>query len=73
MVVEQTPRVVEKFKKQGYPITDESVSSGDLQATKLDDFHSVLEAKTYRRRSRVLRSVRAFEPGLNEIIFIRPC
>jgi predicted glycoside hydrolase/deacetylase ChbG (UPF0249 family) len=71
MVIEQTPRVTEKFKKQGYPITDESIK---LMATyklpKLDDFHSVLEGKTYEeKRQKFYDQVRAFEPGLNEIIF----
>jgi chitin disaccharide deacetylase len=71
MVVEQTPRVVDKFKKQGYPITDESIKLlATYKLPKLDDFHAVLEGKTYEeKRQKFYDQVRAFEPGLNEIIF----
>ena len=71
MVVDQTPRVVEKFKKQGYPITEQSTALvATYKLPKLDDFHSVLEAKTYEeKKQKFYDQVRAFEPGLNEIIF----
>ncbi|HEX3725030.1 MAG TPA: polysaccharide deacetylase family protein [Pirellulales bacterium] len=71
MVVEQSPRVVEKFKKQGYPITDESIKLLETyKLPKLDDFHGVLEAKTYdEKRQKFYEQVRDFSPGLNEIIF----
>ena len=71
MVVEQSPRVVAKFKKQGYPITDESIKLlATYKLPKLDDFHSVLEGKTYEeKRQKFYDQIRDFQPGLNEIIF----
>ena len=51
MVIEQTPEVIAKFRKQGYPITDESLKViAEYKLPKLDDFHSVLEGKTYEEK-----------------------
>ena len=71
MVVEQTPRVIEKFKKQGYPITEESIAVlADLQAAQARRFHSVLEGKNYEeKKQKFYELVRCLPPGLNEIIF----
>lgn len=71
MVVEQTPRVIAKFKKQGYPITDASVKVLEgYKLPKLDDFHAVPEGKTYEeKKENFFELVRSMEPGLNEIIF----
>jgi predicted glycoside hydrolase/deacetylase ChbG (UPF0249 family) len=71
MVVEMTPRTVEKFKKQGYPITDESMKLvADYPLPKLDDMHAVVEGKTYEeKREKFFEQLRLFPPGLNEIIF----
>lgn len=71
MVVEQTPAVLEKFKKQGYPITDESIKIlADYKLPKLDDFNSAPEAKTYEeKREKFIQLVQSLSPGLNEIIF----
>ncbi len=71
MVIEMTPHTVEKFTKQGYPITKQMT---DLLASytlpKLDDFHAVGEGKTYEiKRQKLLEQLRLFRPGLNEIIF----
>jgi predicted glycoside hydrolase/deacetylase ChbG (UPF0249 family) len=71
MVIEMTPRTIEKFKKQGYPISDASLKLlAAYTLPKLDDFHSVVEGKTYEeKRQKLLDQLRAFEPGLNEIIY----
>ncbi len=71
MVVEQTPRVTAKFRKQGYPITDESIKVlSTYKLPKLDDFHAVGEGKTYEeKKENFFVLVRSMEPGINEIIF----
>ena len=71
MVVEQSPAVIEKFKKQGYPITAESMEVlAAYKLPKLDDFNSVAEGKTYEeKREKFFQLVRSLSPGLNEIIF----
>jgi predicted glycoside hydrolase/deacetylase ChbG (UPF0249 family) len=71
MVIEMTPRVLEKFRKQGYPITEDSVKfMSTYKLPKLDDFHSVVEAKSYEeKKQKFYEQVRDFEPGINEIIF----
>jgi predicted glycoside hydrolase/deacetylase ChbG (UPF0249 family) len=71
MVVEQSPAVVAKFKKQGYPITDESIKLlATYRLPKLDDFNSVGEGKTYEeKREKFFDLVRSLSPGINEIIF----
>jgi chitin disaccharide deacetylase len=71
MVVEQSPAVVAKFKKQGYPITDESIKVlAEYKLPKLDDFNSVGEGKTYEeKRDKFFELVQSLSPGLNEIIF----
>jgi predicted glycoside hydrolase/deacetylase ChbG (UPF0249 family) len=72
MVVEMSPPTIEKFKKQGYPISEQSLKLvANYTLPKLDDFHSVVEGKgSYEdKRQKVLEQIRLFRPGLNEIIF----
>jgi chitin disaccharide deacetylase len=71
MAIEMTPRTLDKFRKQGYPITDDSLKIlAAYPLPKLDDFHSVTEGKTYEdKREKLFEQVRLFTPGLNEIIF----
>jgi predicted glycoside hydrolase/deacetylase ChbG (UPF0249 family) len=71
MVIEMTPYTIEKFKRQGYPITESSLKLlGRYSLPKLDDFHAVAEGKTYEeKRQNFFEQVRFFRPGLNEIIF----
>jgi predicted glycoside hydrolase/deacetylase ChbG (UPF0249 family) len=71
MVIEMTPRTIDKFKKQGYPITDNTVKLlAGYTLPKLDDFHSVVEGKTYEdKREKFFEQLRLFQPGLNEIIY----
>jgi chitin disaccharide deacetylase len=71
MVVEMTPRTIEKFKKQRYPITEDALKLvASYTLPKLDDMHSVVEGKTYEdKRTKFFEQLRLFSPGLNEIIF----
>jgi predicted glycoside hydrolase/deacetylase ChbG (UPF0249 family) len=72
MAIEMTPRTIEKFQKQGYPITQESLKVlAGYTLPRLDDFHSIVEGgKTYEeKRQKFFDQVRAFVPGLNEIIY----
>jgi predicted glycoside hydrolase/deacetylase ChbG (UPF0249 family) len=71
MVIEMTPRTIEKFKKQGYPINDKTIKMlADYTLPRLDDFHSIVEGKTYEeKREKFLEQLRLFAPGLNEIIY----
>jgi predicted glycoside hydrolase/deacetylase ChbG (UPF0249 family) len=71
MVIEQTPEVTAKFRKQGYPITEESLKlMADYKLPKLDDFHAAPEGKTYEeKRQKFYELVRSMSPGINEVIF----
>ncbi len=71
MVIEMTPRTIEKFKKQGYPITEAGMKVlAGYTLPKLDDFHSMVEGKTYEaKREKFFEQLRLFQPGLNEIIY----
>lgn len=71
MVIEMTPRTIEKFRGQGYPFSDEMLKLiADYPLPKLDDFHSVAPGKTYEeKRQKFLEQVRTLPPGLHEIIF----
>jgi predicted glycoside hydrolase/deacetylase ChbG (UPF0249 family) len=71
MVIEQTPRVTAKFRKQGYPITDESIALlKTYKLPKLDDFHAAPEADSYEKKVEAFEAlVREMEPGINEVIF----
>jgi predicted glycoside hydrolase/deacetylase ChbG (UPF0249 family) len=71
MVIEMTPYTINKFKKQGYPITDGTVKMlAGYTLPKLDDFHGLVEGKTYEeKRQNFFEQLRLFRPGLNEIIY----
>lgn len=71
MVVEQSPEVVEKFRKQGYPLSDAMIEViNDYKLPKLDDFHAAPEGKTYAEKcDNFYNLVRSFRPGVNEVIF----
>ncbi|MEX0676761.1 MAG: polysaccharide deacetylase family protein [Pirellulales bacterium] len=71
MAIEMTPPVVAKFRKQGYPITDESIKElAAYTLPKLDDFHAAPNAKTYEeKKENFFELVRSMSPGLNEVIF----
>lgn len=71
MVIEQTPAVTAKFRKQGYPITEESLKAiAAYKLPKLDDFNSAPDGKTYEdKKQKFQELVRSLSPGLNEIIF----
>jgi len=71
MVIELTPEVFESFKKQGYPLTEETLKlSAAYRLPKLDAFHSAPEGKTYEeKREKLFALVRTLKPGITEIIF----
>jgi hypothetical protein len=71
MVIELTPPVVAKFRKQGYPITDDSIKEiSGYSLPKLDDFHAAPEAKSYEeKKENFFELVRSMSPGINEVIF----
>jgi predicted glycoside hydrolase/deacetylase ChbG (UPF0249 family) len=71
MVIEMTPHTIDKFRKQGYPVTDQGTRLlAGYRLPKLDDFHAVAEGKTYaEKREKLLEQLRLLPPGLHEIIF----
>jgi chitin disaccharide deacetylase len=72
MVIELTPRTIEKFRRQGYPISENTTKMlAGYSLPKLDDFHSIVEGgKSYEeKREKFFEQVRLFSPGLNEIIY----
>lgn len=71
MVIEFTGPIVQKFRSQGYPITDELVSYiSNYTLPKLDDFWSVPDGNSYDdKKSKFMHLVQSLPPGLHEIIF----
>lgn len=71
MVIEMTPAVLTKFRKQGYPITDQMIKEmSGYSLPRLDDFHATLDGENYEdKKEKFFEQVRDMRPGLNEIIF----
>lgn len=71
MVIENTPEVVSKFRKQGYPLDDKMIQVIDRYSLpKLDDFYSIESAKDYEeKKQKFYALVQGMRPGLNEVIF----
>jgi len=71
MVIEPSDRIVEKFRKQGYPITKAGYDAmAAYKLPKLDDFHATLDGKSYEdKKQKFFEQVLDMQPGLNEIIF----
>jgi predicted glycoside hydrolase/deacetylase ChbG (UPF0249 family) len=71
MVVEPTPVVIDKFRKKGYPITQQGLElMKNYKLPKLDDFNSTLDGDSYAdKKQKFYDLVRSLSPGLNEIIF----
>ena len=70
-VIEFTPDRVQKFRKQGYPITARLIESGrKYTLPKLDDFSSVPDGKNYQnKKENFFDLIQNLEPGITEIIF----
>ena len=70
-VIEFTPSRVQKFRKQGYPITARLIESGrKYTLPKLDDFSSVPDGKDYQnKKENFFDLIQNLEPGITEIIF----
>jgi predicted glycoside hydrolase/deacetylase ChbG (UPF0249 family) len=64
-------KVVEKFKGQGYPLTDEVVAlANGYTLPKLDDFTSVPKGDTYEEKIQHFKDlVMGLDAGITEIIF----
>ena len=71
MAIEPTPKVMEKFKKQGYPVSEKGNQIlRDYKLPKLDDFSAAPDGKTYEeKKANFMELVRSFDPGITEIIF----
>lgn len=71
MVIEFTPTVVERFRQQGYPITDDLVSFvSEYTLPKLDDFRAAPDGDSYAdKKEKFFQLVRSLQPGISEIIF----
>lgn len=71
MVVELTPPVIAKFRKQGYPITKAAIEEmASYSLPKVDDFHAAPEADNYdAKKEKFFELVRSMRPGINEVIF----
>ncbi len=65
------PEVLDGFRSQGYPLTDEVVKMvEDYTLPKLDFFTSAPKAETYEEKIGDFKKlIRSLEPGLTEIIF----
>ena len=62
---------MQKFRKQGYPITARLIESGrKYTLPKLDDFSSVPDGKNYQNKKETFFDlIQNLEPGITEIIF----
>ncbi len=72
MVIDfQNPEVLEGFRQQGYPLTDEMIAAvNNYSLPKLDYFYSAPNAKTYEEKcSKFQELIKSLQPGLTEIIF----
>ncbi len=71
MAIEMTPESAEKFRKQGYPMSDELVQIiADYKLPKLDDFHSAPNGGSYeQKKENFFELVQSMKPGLHEMIF----
>jgi predicted glycoside hydrolase/deacetylase ChbG (UPF0249 family) len=71
MAIEMTPETTAKFRKQGYPMSDEMVEViSDYKLPKLDDFHSAPGGDTYeQKKENFFAMVQSMKPGLHEMIF----
>ena len=70
-VIEFTPDRVQKFRKQGYPITARLIQSGTKYTLpKLDDFTSVPDGQNYQnKKEKFFDLILNLDPGITEIIF----
>jgi hypothetical protein len=65
------PEVVDAFRQEGYPITDEVVDfMASYTLPKIDNFTSAPNASTYEEKIEAFKAlVRSLNPGITEIIF----
>lgn len=65
------PKVVENFKAQGYPLTDEVIQlAANYKLPKVDNFTSAPKGETYEEKvDNFKKLVKSLNPGITEIIF----
>lgn len=71
MAIEFSGPVLERFRAQGYPITDDMVAfAAGYTLPKLDDFFAVPNGKTYEEKMTNFKNlVKTLKPGITEMIF----
>jgi len=71
MAISFTPAVAQRFREQGYPLTDELTGYIEgVPLPKLDDFHAVPGGASYQEvRAGFIQLIESLQPGLCEIIF----
>jgi predicted glycoside hydrolase/deacetylase ChbG (UPF0249 family) len=71
MVIQMSPKVMEKFRKQGYPQSQTLQDILDAYPLpKLDDFNAVANGKTYEeKRDAFFKQIQDLDPGITEFIF----
>lgn len=71
MVIEPSPRIIEKFRQRGIPNTEQlRTLLTNYKLPKLDDFDAVAESKTYEeKRDAFFQQVKSLQPGITELIF----
>ncbi|MDB4583148.1 polysaccharide deacetylase family protein [Draconibacterium sp.] len=65
------PKVVENFRAQGYPLTDEVIQlAANYKLPKVDNFTSAPKGETYEEKvDNFKKLVKSLNPGITEIIF----
>jgi predicted glycoside hydrolase/deacetylase ChbG (UPF0249 family) len=71
MTIEFSDSVLDRFRAQGYPITDEMLTfASQYTLPKLDDFHAAPNGTSYEdKKDKFFELVRSLAPGITEIIF----
>jgi len=71
MVIEFTDDVLQRYRGEGYPITEELLNfASTYTLPKLDDFWAAPNGKTYEeKKQNFFNLVRSLKPGIIEIIF----
>ncbi len=70
MVIEMTPKVMDKFRKQVIRSPRRCKRSSTLPLPKLDDFNAVAGGKTYEeKRDAFFKQIQDLDPGITEFIF----
>jgi len=71
-IVELTPELVDRFRRQGFPLDDALIEMvNNYPLPKLDDLRFVPVAESYElKRDATVTMLKALKPGLTEILFL---